>query len=384
MKIGIISNLYRPFERGGAEKVAYSQAIGLSKAGHEIFVVSTKPTAGLELEKTTDAIKIYRFKPVNLFYYLDDYKHHAIVRLFWHIIDTFNLFSALQVKNILKKEKPDLIITHNLKGIGLLIPRAIKKLGIKHTHILHDVQLSVPSGLIIKGEENAFLINGWPTRIYEWVCRKLFGSPDVVVSPSNWLLNFYLLKKFFPKSKTAVIRNPLDFQTNFNLRSSTNRFLFAGQLEKHKGIDWLVNIWQEKEFASELWVAGKGNLKLAESSNVKLLGQLTQEELIEKLRQVDFLILPSLCYENSPTIIPLAFACGTPVIGADIGGAGELIDEYRTGFRFAAGDKASFLDAFEKARSLTGVQFEQMQQNCLDASQEFTLDEYLNSILKLV
>ena len=102
MKICLISNLFPPIERGGAEKIAYAMAQGLKSAGHEVIVISTKNkfsvTSAIE-----DNIKVYRFKPLNLYYYLNDFKHHAIVRLLWHFFDIFNLHSYFRIKSILQK-----------------------------------------------------------------------------------------------------------------------------------------------------------------------------------------------------------------------------------------------------------------------------------------
>ena len=49
MKICLINNLYKPFNRGGAEKVAETIVDGLIKAGHEVFIISTKPRGELRI-----------------------------------------------------------------------------------------------------------------------------------------------------------------------------------------------------------------------------------------------------------------------------------------------------------------------------------------------
>ncbi len=384
MKICLISNLYKPFIRGGAEKVVEMMAKGLVRQGFDLFIVSTKPTFGLTFQKE-DNINIYRFRPLNLFYYLNDYKHNAIIRLFWHWMDVFNIHSALTIQKIIKKEKPSVIITHNLKGIGFLIPWIIRRQKIKHIHVLHDVQLSVPSGLIIKNKENSFLVSGWPTKIYEFACRKLFGSPDVVVSPSQWLRKFYLEKNFFLNSRTEVLHNPTDSLSFLETRALSDCFLFAGQLEKHKGIEWLINIWEKNNISSKLLIAGKGSLKLkTKNKNIEFLGQLTQEELRKKMTMVDFLILPSLCYENSPTIISQAFSIGTPAIVADIGGVGELVTENETGFVFESENEQSFLLKFNLAKSLSLEKFNAMQTKSYEQSKKFTLPDYTEKILHLL
>ena len=84
MKICIISNLYPPFIRGGAEVVAAMQADGLKEAWQHVFVISTRPsqvkvvgnpilTSGA-MATTVDAvggIDVYRFNPNNIYYYLN-------------------------------------------------------------------------------------------------------------------------------------------------------------------------------------------------------------------------------------------------------------------------------------------------------------------------
>jgi hypothetical protein len=68
----------------------------------------------------------------------------------WHIIDIFHFASKNKIRQILQTEKPDLVHTHNLMGLGFLIPRLIKKMGLRYIHTVHDVQLVEPSGIILK------------------------------------------------------------------------------------------------------------------------------------------------------------------------------------------------------------------------------------------
>ena len=86
----------------------------------------------------------------------------------------FDVGSYFKVKSILKKEKPDVVMTHNLKGVGYLIPKVIKGMGLKYVHTLHDIQLIHPSGLMIHGREQQ--INSIFAKLYVSVCRWLFGS----------------------------------------------------------------------------------------------------------------------------------------------------------------------------------------------------------------
>lgn len=383
MKIAIISNLYAPLARGGAERVAQITAKGFAHAGHDVIVITTKPEWGMSVEQNGKQ-KIYRFRPLNLFCYLELNKHGVLARAVWHVFDMFNPDSAWCVRKILRQERPDLVITHNLKGIGYLIPAIIRRLKIKHVHVVHDVQLAVPSGLIIKGNENASLVSGFAARIYSRACRALFGSPDAVISPSSWLMKFYEAKGFFPKSLKKVFPNPLSAVSPPAAVKThkQNRCLFVGQLEEHKGIQWLIDFWRKNMIGAELLVVGDGSLALNNMPrNVKILGRLDGDRLNNIFVQVDFLIMPSLCYENSPTVIQLAYQNATPVIVADIGGAGELVEKGKTGFLFEAEDADSLRNALNMASALTDAEYEKMSRNCLNQIRDFSFRKYLEKLL---
>jgi len=383
MKICVISNLYEPYERGGAERVARLMANELAAVGHDVVVITTRPEVGLAVEQK-DKVKIYRFRPLNLFCYPDLVKHGAITRIVWHILDTFNCHSALCVKKILRQERPDLVVTHNLKGIGYLLPLVIHRLKTKHIHVLHDVQLAVPSGLIIKGKEDDHLVGGLAARIYARVCRALFRSPDVVVSPSNWLMKFYEARGFFAGSLKKTMPNPVPVSEQPVVVKSQkqNRYLFVGQIEKHKGVEWLIDFWRTNKMTGELLVVGDGSFcPVNVPLNVKLLGKQSGDMLNTFFAQSDFFIVPSLCYENSPTVIPLAYANATSVIVANIGGAGELVEQNKTGFLFDVGDADSLRGALEKANSLTAEEYQKMSGNCLAQAQKFSVREYVDKLI---
>lgn len=387
MKICVISNLYEPFTRGGAEEMAKIMVEGLVEFGHEVAVISTKPAGRVEAE-ITGKLKIYRFRPMNLFYYLDDFKHNFFIRLIWRLIDIFNYHSYLTVNRIFQKEKPDLVITHNLVGLSYLLPCLIRKFKIKHIHVLHDVQLAVPSGIIINGEENSFLNHGFLIKIHGWVCNYLFGSPEIVISPSKWLMDFYVQRGFFKNSRQLILPNPIKPIEGVQVKEKkNNRYLFIGQLEKHKGVDWLIDFWKKNNITDELLIVGLGSLenKIRNelTEKIKYLGCKRGRELGVIFKQVDFLIVASLCYENSPSIIPLAFQNATPVIVADIGGAAELVENEKTGFVFEAGNEESLLNALNKVKNISDVKYQDMSRECLFRVREFSLDHYFQRLLAL-
>ena len=52
----------------------------------------------------------------------------------------------------------------------------------------------------------------------------------------------------------------------------------------------------------------------------------------------NLIVVPSICYDNSPMVIYESFTHSTPVIGSNIGGIPELIDDNVNGRLFNPGD----------------------------------------------
>ncbi|RLC36433.1 hypothetical protein DRH27_05245, partial [Candidatus Falkowbacteria bacterium] len=66
MKICLINNLYKPFNRGGAETIAQLCALGLESYGNEVFIITTRP----------------RFKKIN---YKNNNKIYYINSIFFYL-----------------------------------------------------------------------------------------------------------------------------------------------------------------------------------------------------------------------------------------------------------------------------------------------------------
>lgn len=403
MKFAIISNLYPPLIRGGAEIVAAQEAKGLKNSWQHVFVVSTKPRR-LQIDRQTvhannqnfwleeeDGVLVYRFVPINIYYYVNDFLHAAPWRLLWHIIDTFNIFSYWQLKKILQKEKPDVVITHNLMGLGFLTPLLLKRLKIKHIHTLHDVQLVTPSGLIIKDKEDAWQHKIFRYLGYPWVMKKLFGSPAIVFSPSQYLLDFYNKRGFFPQSKKILLRNPIEIGPAIKKNPSEKlELIYLGQVHQAKGVVELIELFSRLPLQhARLHIVGSGpdiqraTLAAANDQRIIFHGWLNHQKLWPLLGHMDALVFPSLCYENSPTVIYEALSMGLPVICSDIGGAAELIQDDYNGWKFPAGDQAALRRIINHLYEQRDV-LPKLSDNCRNSIADLTLENYCRQIINLV
>ncbi len=396
MKICLINNLYYPFARGGAEQVVKNIAEGFKAGGDDVVIISSKSLLG-RTDSEVQGVKVARFFPLNIFWFGNIGKYPVYLRLIWHFFDVFNLYSLFKVRSILKKESPDLVITHNLKGVGYLTPLAVKSLGIKYFHTVHDVQLVNPSGLIIAGKENSWGNKFVLTKIYEKINKILFSFPRVVISPSKWLVNFYKDKGFFRKAEKVVLPNPVvgidsrlrgndmgKTATSYQL-PATNKLLYVGQLEDHKGILFLIKTLNNLREDFELLIVGSGSREgdikdmIKDNHRIKFLGRKENKDVLGLYKQASLIIVPSLCYENSPTVIYESLSSGTPVLASSIGGVGELIVEGENGYTFSPGDKEGFLGKikifFKDKERLPG-----MRKKSIESTADHIIENYIEKI----
>jgi len=394
MKIVLISNLYPPFVRGGAEIVVTRIVEGLRKNLQHVSVITTRPYGGvttLRLEQVRiDDVPAFRFYPLNLYFYTSDYRYPAPIRFIWHLLDVFNFHSYYQIRKILLKEKPDVVLTHNLMGIGFLIPKLIRKLKIRHIHTVHDVQLYNPSGIILKGKENDYRQKMANALGYKKLMMKLLGSPDVVISPSQFLKNFYSDKGYFKESSIHVIPNPTDIvQQQISKKHYELELIYLGQLTAVKGILELIDVIKElPKLSIRLNIVGLGPdlnkaLKLTKGDNrFVFYGWRPRREIIEIFSRSDVLVLPSICYENSPTVVYEALGYGIPVLVSKIGGAHEVITEGKNGWTFEAGNWKRLK---EMIKSIYGQRdrLKGMSPNCLESVRDYSMENYIKKLLEL-
>ncbi len=394
MKIGIITNLYPPYARGGAENVIVRTVGQLMSMGHEVFVICGHPKklgSAITLDGSSTE-RVYRFFPKNAYFTLDDGKYPWLTRLLWHVIDAFSWHGAEHVRTILRDEEPDVVITHNLKGLGLNIPSVIADLKIPYVHVVHDLQLIIPSGLMMFGAEKEPWYAKPAYAVYRALCRMKFVYPNIVIFPSRYLEEMYMCRGFFAKSRIVVMPNPAPKYKALSKSGRTGgplKLLFAGQLGSHKGIPFLLDALAKLSIDVRLYIAGTGPLQkqveiaAQKDKRIIYLGYTLPDELMNVFGVVDTVVVPSLCYENSPTVIYEAFMAGIPVIASRIGGVGELIQEGKTGYLFTPGDTEAFLQAVKKVDE-EKMQFAERREEIRATMHEYELDRYCENLLKLL
>jgi glycosyltransferase involved in cell wall biosynthesis len=124
------------------------------------------------------------------------------------------------------------------------------------------------------------------------------------------------------------------------------RFGYIGQIAPHKGTDILIDAFARLPSGSaELHIYGGGQepaymsalLSKAEGHSVFFRGTFPKDQLANVFSGIDFLVIPSRWYENSPLVLLNSLAMHTPVIVSDVEGMTEFVKDGSNGFVFCRG-----------------------------------------------
>jgi glycosyltransferase involved in cell wall biosynthesis len=149
--------------------------------------------------------------------------------------------------------------------------------------------------------------------------------------------------------------------------------LFVGRLSPEKGIDLLLRAWQDPRCTRPLHIVGDGPLRdqvlAAAQGNERIVycGSLPPDQVLGKMSQAGFLVIPSIWYEGLPRTIVESLAVGTPILAADIGSLTDLARPGAGGMKFKAGD----LDALRDAAAFLCQSASMLEQMRHEARQEF-------------
>jgi glycosyltransferase involved in cell wall biosynthesis len=101
--------------------------------------------------------------------------------------------------------------------------------------------------------------------------------------------------------------------------------------------------WQEETYQDKI------NKILAENKNmIRYHGSYESEELGRLMESVDWVVMGSIWWENSPLVIQEAYKFGKPVICPDIGGMAEKVKNGVSGIHYRARDSISLTTVIEK------------------------------------
>ncbi len=358
MKICIMAGYLYSFVTGIEIQVRRTLQ-ALIQQGHQVSVITTVPDIAIKpYVREIEGARVYSFFTLNNYKRAEGNRIAWLMRPLWHGGDTWNSYSYMMVRRILKKESPDIVHIHNARGLSLSAFSAVKSVGLPLVFTAHDYSLVCPRYSLLKGSGE---VCQSPRPICRAVNRvkKLIvdNKPDIVTAPSQFVINKLRENDLFNNTRSVRLFNAvsLDDACLAEKNYQTIDILYSGQLTRAKGTHILIDAFKQIEHKNaRLHIVGRGNYaeRLKEiaggDSRITFHGFMPWEELKELYKKASVTVVPSIWYEAFGLIIIESFKHGTPVIGSDIGGIPEIIEDGHNGFTFEAGNVNQLRNLLER------------------------------------
>lgn len=390
MKILMVNKFLYP--NGGSETYIFRLGEQLKKMGHQVQYF------GMEHEG--------RCVGNNAEQYTQDMDFHTasiLKKLSYPLKTIYSNDAKKKMKIVLNDFQPDAVHLNNfnyqLTPSIITAVREYEKSSKKHVKIIytaHDYQLICPNHMLYNNNEicekciggnfiectKGRCIHGSAAKSiigsiegYFWKLNSIYQNIDTIICPTAFMKNKLDTNPVF-KNKTVTLLNFVQ-PKKAEEETKEDYVLYFGRFDEEKGIKLFENLKGIK-----LICAGSGSNEdfINSLPNVKNVGFKTGEILESLIKKAVCSVYPSVWFENCPFSVMESIMLGTPVVGADIGGIPELIDNGETGLLFNPGDAEDFEN---KIKTITDnpALAEKMSKNCLN-KKFYTAAEYAEKIIE--
>ncbi len=391
----MITTFYPPYSFGGDGVYVHSLANALARRGHEVDVIHCIDSYNA---LSRGALPTGYANETGVTVHGLMSRAGILSPLATYLTGT-PFLKERKIREILAQKKFDVIHFHNISLVGgpkiLSLGEAVK------LYTLHEYWLICPTHVLFKYKKQACVKKDCfkcqltylrPPQVWRYsdLLKKSLCHVDAFIAPGEFTrlrhfaegldIPIFHLPNFFSRPKesetapeTSLPKKPF--------------FLFAGRLEKLKGVQTLISIFKTYDKAG-LVIAGDGNYaaklkKMAQGSDrIHFLGRISQTELRGWYERALALLVPSLWVENSPLVMAEAFVASTPVIARRIGALQNMIEESGGGLLFS--DNGELLDAMEKIRTNPGLRNQLGKSGYRTYQSEWTEEACLNKYFRLI
>jgi glycosyltransferase involved in cell wall biosynthesis len=295
-------------------------------------------------------------------------------------------FIYVDFKAFLEQLQPDVIHFHHSIRIGLeaiqIARQVLPKAKIFFT--LHEfILMCYRDGQMVRKHDGKLCEAAAPDRCHQcfpeitpqkFKSRETFIKAhldlvDCFISPSQFLAARFI-DWGLPAAKMQVVENGRQIvaaarQRKIAAGEKRNVFGYFGQINPYKGVILLMQAaeYLSKNGFTDFRIELFGNVttafpefqeKFAEILDecrdfVTLHGTYKNEEMPELIETVDWAVVPSTWWENSPLVIQEIFMHQRPIICSNIGGMAEKVSHDRTGLHFKVNNYLSLAETIERA-----------------------------------
>ena len=382
-----ISHHHPDLIRGGAQQAAYELFEGFAaRPDYDAFFLAGVQ-AYLQPQLVKPGAHICGFGRPNEFLMVA----HAF-DYFWLSNTALHKARWYHVIDFLRELRPDIIHFNHTLHLGIELLRAAK-IACPEARIVYTLHEFVPicyaSGQMVRTKDQGLCDGASPTRCTlcfpertpgefylrdRWI-RAHFSYVDRFIVPSRFLMQRYLEWGipaddivFIDYGRTAAGRQPPGAQPATTAR---NTFGFFGQLIDCKGLGCVIDAVERlvKSGIEDFQVRIHGsNLDMATEAlqarfkkaietvpQIKFSGSYFNYDLPRLAAVVDWFLVPSIWWENSPLVIQEAFMARRPVLCSNIGGMAEKVRNEIDGLHFAVGDAEALANTMRRCITEKGL-----------------------------
>lgn len=393
MKILMVNKFLYP--NGGSETYVFKIGEYLQSIGHEVEYFGMEHEGRCVGNSAEQYTKDMDFHGSSLF-----------SKLTYPIKTIYSKEAYEKIGIVLDHFKPDVVHLNNINfQLTPSIIYAIKKRGIPIVQTVHDCQIACPNHRMYidcKQAVCAKCLNGDYTNCIKERCvhnslvksiiatieskyyhtKKTYDLIDKYISPSQYMADIIEKGGINPK-KIEVLYNFSERPNTDLTKSKEKKYaIYFGRLSVEKGIKTLIAACKELPNIQFVF-AGSGPLEeeCSSISNINFVGFKTGDELKTLIKNAAFSIVASECYENCPMSIIESQMLGTPVVGSNLGGIPELIENGKTGIIFEAGNVPELIDKILYIYNNEPL-LEKMSKNCISSNIN-TIDIYADKLIKI-
>ena len=364
---------------GGGEHACLRISQMLSRNGHDLLLLSTKP------DKIPDGnLNFLKLKVIEDFF---PEKIKYTIRQIKSAFFPLDIFAFFSSYFILRKIRPQVLHLHNIHSLSFALVIIAKLLNISVCISIYDYGIICPIGFlwILENFDSYEGINcdkfhgthcvecitiqkaylqplSFVLKIFlffrTWLLDKMLKKIDgfVVLSGSNADV---LVKYGIPRHKIAVVQVPLD-EPDFDSEIEENSILFIGWLHPRKGPHVVVmampHILKEIPMA-KLYMFGdeKGNKPYKENilnfiktnemeKSIHLFGRRPHREVREYLKKANVLIIPETWETIAPNTLTEGLTFGKAIVASRVGGSKDYIIDNENGLLAENNNSADFAD----------------------------------------
>ncbi|HEV2303364.1 MAG TPA: glycosyltransferase family 4 protein [Stellaceae bacterium] len=369
-RVLIVANEHPQLSPGGAGQVAYLLFNGLQQvAGVEAFFLARTEEPARRRDSTP--FSSHRGRAEEILFFTDTVDDFLFSQRSLEVIEHFTA--------LIDRIDPDVIHFHHYLGIGLELIAAArrKRPKVRIFVTLHEyLAICANFGQMVKTNGMALCQAASPHDcascfkdiapaeflLRETFIKSHFEKVDMFIAPSEFLRQRYIAWGI-PVWQITVVENgiaPLRPPPPRSLGEGERRssFGFFGQIIPYKGVVELLTAFEYlgqfpapitegirlvingaiPEQNPRAFVERVRELLGRTRHRVHFAGAYRNEDLHRLMAAVDWVVVPSLWWENSPMVIEEALAHRRPVISSNIGGMVEKIRWGKDGLHFAVGN----------------------------------------------